>query len=34
VAHYEALAAALARELGAGPGRETRALVDAIRRAA
>jgi DNA-binding SARP family transcriptional activator len=34
VAHYDALAAALARDLGTAPGRETRALVDAIRRGA
>jgi DNA-binding SARP family transcriptional activator len=31
LAHYDALAAQLARELGAAPGRETRALAEAIR---
>jgi predicted ATPase/DNA-binding SARP family transcriptional activator len=31
LAHYDALAALLARELGAAPGRETRALAEAIR---
>jgi DNA-binding SARP family transcriptional activator len=31
LAHYEALAAHLAREVGSAPGRETRALADAIR---
>jgi predicted ATPase/DNA-binding SARP family transcriptional activator len=34
LAHYDALARALAREVGAAPARETRALADAIRRAA
>jgi DNA-binding SARP family transcriptional activator len=31
LAHYDALAALLAREVGAAPGRETRALADALR---
>jgi DNA-binding SARP family transcriptional activator len=31
LAHYDALAAVLARELGAAPGRDTRALAEAIR---
>jgi DNA-binding SARP family transcriptional activator len=33
LAHYDALAALLAREVGAAPGRETRALGEAIRAA-
>jgi DNA-binding SARP family transcriptional activator len=32
LAHYDALAALLAREVGAQPARDTRALADAIRR--
>ncbi len=32
LAHYDALAARLAREVGAAPARDTRALADAIRR--
>jgi DNA-binding SARP family transcriptional activator len=32
LAHYDALAALLAREVGAAPGRDTRALADAVRR--
>jgi DNA-binding SARP family transcriptional activator len=31
LAHYDALAALLAREVGAAPGRETRALGERIR---
>jgi DNA-binding SARP family transcriptional activator len=31
LAHYDALAALLAREVGAAPGRETRALAETIR---
>jgi DNA-binding SARP family transcriptional activator len=34
LAHYDALGTVLARELGTAPGRDTRALADAIRRAA
>jgi DNA-binding SARP family transcriptional activator len=34
LAHHDALAAMLGREMGAGPSRETRALADAIRRSA
>jgi DNA-binding SARP family transcriptional activator len=34
LAHYDALAALLAREVGAAPSRETRALAEAIRRGA
>ncbi len=32
LAHYDALAARLAREVGAAPARDTRALAEAIRR--